>query len=103
MVFDANAVPEFIRLLSSPVLDVREQAVWALGNIAEGSPVCRDHVLQQGALTQLLMLLSENHELSTQRNATWTLSNLCRGKTPKPDWDLVRIFQLRICLFFLVV
>jgi hypothetical protein len=33
-------------LLSSPVLDVREQAVWALGSIAGDSPQCRDYILE---------------------------------------------------------
>ena len=92
VVISAQAVPEFINLLSSPVLDVREQAVWALGNIAGDSPQCRDYVLQQGALRPLLTLLSENHKLSMLRNATWTLSNFCRGKSPQPDWDLVIFF-----------
>ncbi|MCD7449831.1 hypothetical protein HAX54_001747 [Datura stramonium] len=41
-------------LLSSPSDDVREQAVWALGNIAGDSPKYRDLVLGHGALVSLL-------------------------------------------------
>lgn len=98
VVISAQAVPEFINLLSSPVTDVREQAVWALGNIAGDSPVCRDYVLKAGALRPLLALLSENHKISMLRNATWTLSNFCRGKNPQPDWELVSIvYVLIVC------
>jgi importin subunit alpha-1 len=63
------------------------QAVWALGNIAGDSPTCRDMVLNAGALVPLLAQLN-NSKLSMQRNATWTLSNFCRGK-PQPNFEQV--------------
>lgn len=65
------------------------QAVWALGNIAGDAPRCRDLVLREGALWPLLEQLKESSKISMLRNATWTLSNFCRGK-PQPDFELVR-------------
>ncbi|MCL7035057.1 hypothetical protein MKW94_003590, partial [Papaver nudicaule] len=50
-------------------------AVWALGNVAGDSPKCRDLVLGYDALIPLL-----------NQNATWTLSNFCRGK-PQPSFE----------------
>jgi HEAT repeat protein len=86
VVIDHGAVPIFVQLLSSPSDDVREQAVWALGNVAGDSPKCRDLVLSHGALMPLLAQLTDNTKLSMLRNATWTLSNFCRGK-PQPPFE----------------
>ena len=89
VVMEVGAVPIFVRLLFSPNDDVREQAVWALGNIAGDSPPCRDLVLHAEAMGPLLQQLHQGSKLSMLRNATWTLSNFCRGK-PQPDFELVR-------------
>jgi len=87
---EQNAVPMFVQLLNSPNDDVREQAVWALGNIAGDSAKLRDLVLQNQALMPLLRQLDPNTtRVSMLRNATWTLSNFCRGK-PQPDFDQIK-------------
>ncbi|KAG1669496.1 hypothetical protein FOA52_015663 [Chlamydomonas sp. UWO 241] len=89
VVIDEGAVPIFVQLLSSPSDDVREQAVWALGNIAGDSPRCRDFVLGYNAMPPLLEQLNDSAKIGMLRNATWTLSNFCRGKPP-PNFSITR-------------
>lgn len=88
VVVEQGALPIFVQLLQSPNDDVREQAVWALGNIAGDSPNFRDLVLQSAGLQPIMQVLRESEKTSMMRNATWTLSNLCRGK-PAPPFEWV--------------
>ncbi|XP_025829370.1 importin subunit alpha-5 isoform X1 [Agrilus planipennis] len=85
-----GAIPKLQALLSSPRIDVAEQAVWAIGNIAGDGPKTRDLVLQCGVLTDLLRLIKPDSSVSLLRNTVWAISNLCRNKNPPPDFDTVR-------------
>jgi len=89
-VVDAGAVPVLVRLLSSPVADIREQAAWCIGNIAGDSPALRDMLLASGVTTAMPTIMAvDGQPLSLQRNCTWACSNLVRGK-PAPDLERVR-------------
>ncbi|XP_072392047.1 importin subunit alpha-5-like [Diabrotica undecimpunctata] len=89
-VVQEGAIPRLQGLLSSPRIDVAEQAVWALGNIAGDGSTTRDMVLSCNVLADLLGLIKPSTSLSLLRNTVWTISNLCRNKNPSPDFNLLR-------------
>lgn len=92
-IVENGGINYFVHLLGSPSGEVREQAVWALGNIAGDSPTFRDLVLcTQGSVQRLISILTHTQvkpKLTMVRNATWCMSNFCRGK-PKPDFDQIK-------------
>lgn len=90
-VVQEGALPKLQTLLSSPRLDVAEQAVWALGNIAGDGALTRDLVLSCGVLNDLLRLIKPETSISLLRNTVWAISNLCRNKNPPPDFNIVKM------------
>nr|XP_048326322.1 importin subunit alpha-4-like [Ziziphus jujuba var. spinosa] len=100
-VIEHGAVPMFMKLLSSACDDdLRELAVWALGNLADALDR-RDFVLCHGALVSLFAQLNEHSKLSMLRIATWTLSKFCCGKPPTPFVEVklaLPVLQQLICL-----
>jgi importin subunit alpha-1 len=60
---------------------VVEQVIWGIGNIAGDSPLTRDSVIRSGALERISIVLDQAVPgTSFMRNASWALSNLCRGR-----------------------
>ena len=83
-VVTAGAVEPLIQLLRHENADVREQAVWCLGNIAGDTHELRDLLIAQGIIEPLILNMNNPGSMSLLNNVTWTVSNLCRGK-PSPD------------------
>ncbi|XP_011500399.1 PREDICTED: importin subunit alpha-1 [Ceratosolen solmsi marchali] len=90
VVIKHGAIVKLVELLKSPKMNVAEQAVWALGNIAGDGPLPRDMVLKEDALPHIILLLNPETPISFVRNIVWTLSNLCRNKNPAPPFDIVK-------------
>jgi hypothetical protein len=70
-------------------VDVVEQAIWGLGNIAGENHKMRDLVINSVAVEPIAEILdSSKPGTSLIRNASWALSNFCRGR-PSPDFKKV--------------
>jgi importin subunit alpha-6/7 len=54
---EKNVLNHFIQLLESPHIEVVEQVIWGIGNIAGDSPMTRDSVLNSGALDRIAAVL----------------------------------------------
>lgn len=78
---DKGVVDHFVRLLSSPHIEVVEQVIWGLGNIAGDGTNGRSSVINAGAVTAISDILDHAQPgTSFMRNVSWALTNLCRGK-----------------------
>ncbi|KAK2640334.1 hypothetical protein Ddye_028129 [Dipteronia dyeriana] len=64
--------------------DLKEQAIWALGNVSGDSAEARDSVLISDALNPLIALVDFGVNSSMSRAAVRTLSILCCVKPPPP-------------------
>ncbi|EGD82097.1 hypothetical protein PTSG_02777 [Salpingoeca rosetta] len=92
VVAECEAVPTLISLLSRGTDRIREQAAWALGNIAGDSEMMRDYVIECGVVEPLKKLIQTSGQVPLLRNASWAVTNLCRGNKPPPAPAAVRPF-----------
>ncbi len=71
-------------------MDVIEQAIWGLGNIAGENHKVRDMVIAARAVEPISRVLDHAQPgTSLVRNASWALSNFCRGR-PSPDFEKIK-------------
>ncbi len=73
-------MPIFLELLSSADPLLREDATWALGNIAGDGIAMRDLVLSLGSLSAVIQLLLNEDVEKVISKGSFLLYNLIRGK-----------------------
>ncbi|KAJ3446171.1 importin subunit alpha [Anaeramoeba flamelloides] len=86
-----GVIPKFVDLLESNDIDICEQAIWGLANIAGDSVELRNLVLKEKNVVQLIGLIFTHEKITNDigKTAAWTLSNLVQGK-PSPKLSLVK-------------
>ena len=93
MLVESGAAEGLIALLGSRNWEVREQAVWALGNVAGDGPASRDALLARGLVPALVALVTAATNTllppSLMRNAAWALASVFRGR-PGPALPAVQ-------------
>ncbi|XP_078508562.1 importin subunit alpha-5-like [Lissotriton helveticus] len=88
-VVEGGAIPAFIALLSSQHPQISEQAVSALGNIADAGPLYGDSLIKCNVVPTLLSPVTPQTPVGFLCKITWTLRNLCRNKNPHPPMEAV--------------
>lgn len=88
-IIDRGGLYSLINLMNSPLPELVDQAIWALGNIA-GDLVFRDVVIKEaGKLIIDKILNTSDSKSQIFKNGIWAISNLCRGK-PRPNLEVLK-------------
>lgn len=81
----AGAISPLLSLLMSTHLEVQEQAVWALGNIAGDCDEYREIILKSNGFSFIVSFAKSNYDkIGVVKNCIWCLSNLCRNQQKLP-------------------
>lgn len=97
VIVEAGIIPLVAPLLLSGDAEVREQAVWCLGNVAGDCVEYRNRLLEHEQCMKAVVLnLEQPDRASLLRNFAWVASNLVRGK-PTPPLAAVKDLVLALC------
>ncbi|KAJ2805202.1 hypothetical protein H4R21_001350, partial [Coemansia helicoidea] len=85
-----DAVPYLLELISSDDVELQNQAIWAIGNLAAEGEAGRERLYANGALPLLVEVLSGTPDKEVLQTACFALSNMARRPSSYAD----RLFEL---------
>jgi hypothetical protein len=83
-----GAHKKMIALCDSPFIEIQEQAIWGVGNLASDNNTLKEQMINEGALNKLLFYLKSAERKSLVKNVIWAFSNFCKGKNP-PKYEVI--------------
>ena len=83
LLINNGVVQKLVELVNSPCIEVKEQAILALGFLSRHDHEPRDVVLMLGGVDILLKSLMETTSDVIVQKITWTLSILCGATLPQ--------------------
>jgi len=92
LILAENGLAVFVKQLNSPHVEIREQAVLAVGAIAAHNHETRDYVLGNNVLGPLLSQIHQQSPVTMLRKVAWTLSVLCgvtHSLSHLPPWEYI--------------
>lgn len=73
---------KLVSLCDAQFFEIQEQAISAIGNMANDCALIRDAIINEGALDKLLFYLKTAERKSLVKNVLWAFSNFCKGRPP---------------------
>eukprot|EP01118_Nematostelium_gracile_P016694 TRINITY_DN6975_c0_g1_i1.p1 TRINITY_DN6975_c0_g1~~TRINITY_DN6975_c0_g1_i1.p1 ORF type:complete len:512 (+),score=108.38 TRINITY_DN6975_c0_g1_i1:139-1536(+) len=89
LVASYGTIEIFVQLLRSQNGELKDQAMWALGNLSGDSILLRDQILNTDIIDIICQIMDSRPKITIQKNIVWTISNLTRGK-PTPDFQKLK-------------
>ena len=84
-----GGVPKIIKLMDSPIEEIRLHSTWIIGNLASDSEKIRDYLLKEKAFEKLITILASTNHHDLIKNATWAISNFFKTK-PEPPYENIQ-------------
>jgi hypothetical protein len=70
-------------------MEIQEQAVWCLGNLASESVNIRDKIIGLKGLDKLISLLAKTDRNSLIKHIVWAITSFCRPEPPMA-WEIIK-------------
>jgi importin subunit alpha-6/7 len=96
-IISSGGIDALVHVASTTVGEVRDQAIWALGNLAADCASCRQQVRASGllALLTVMMEMPDYQAHDPRKIVIWCLANLLRGGMNEIELDVSLIFLFK--------